>query len=74
MDEIEVPDVTRCPQCGGEGRLLGKLGALVWRRWCPQCGGEGRLLGKLGALVWRRCRNCGAEWNDTGTIHEEAPR
>jgi len=52
VDEIEVPDVTRCPQCGGEGRLLGKLGA----------------------LVWRRCRNCGAEWNDTGTIHEEAPR
>ena len=52
MDEIEVPDDTRCPQCDGEGRLLGKLGA----------------------LVWRRCRNCGAEWNDTGTIHEEAPR
>ena len=41
---------------------------------CPMCSGEGRLLGALSCMVWRTCRHCGAEWNDTGTIHEEASR
>ena len=29
--------LTECPQCGGEGMLLGQLGNVSWYR-CRQCG------------------------------------
>ncbi len=39
MEDLEVLEDTQCPQCGGEGRLLGELGIATWYR-CRNCGWE----------------------------------